>query len=135
MTDNEMLYQTAFRKKLEQLGIACRLENDGIYFCWQSLACCLRYSARNNLELRALRLATVAPTQLLQAYKSCNKLNTEFNWLKFSINKHNELECMVTSAVNADDVVEESLELLERLTQAVRSRDVQLSEGGVRPLC
>lgn len=127
MTDNRLLYQTAFKKKLEQVGVPFRLEKSNLYFNWTGINCCLNYKSDNSLQLCALKLSQFDADKMARAYVLCNKLNNEIKWLKFVVTKNNELACMVTTAVNADDVVEESLELLERMQQAVVQMKLQLS--------
>lgn len=133
MTNNKMLYQAAFIKKLEQLGVAWRVGNNCLCFLWQGLTCNLLYTANNSVELCALHLASFSKAQLPEAYALCSRLNNEINWLKLIINKQNELECRVMSAVNADDVVAETLELLERMLQvaAIVSRHLDVKRGEV----
>ena len=127
MTDNRLLYQTAFKKKLEQVGVPFRLEKSNLYFNWIGINCCLHYKSDNSLQLCGLKLSQFDADKMARAYVLCNKLNNEIKWLKFVVTKNNELACMVTTAVNADDVVEESLELLERMQQAVVQMKLQLS--------
>lgn len=127
MTDNRLLYLTAFKKKLEQVGVPFRLEKSDLYFDWMGINCCLIYQADNSVQLYALTLAQIAINKVARAYVLCNRLNNEIKWLKFVVTKNNELMCMVTSAINADDVVEECLELLERMQQAVLNLKQQLA--------
>lgn len=127
MTDNRLLYQTAFKKKLEQVGVPFRLEKSNLYFNWTGINCCLNYQPDNSLQLYGLKLSQIDAGKLARAYVLCNRLNNETKWLKFVVTKNNELACMVTSAINADDVVEECMELLERMQQAVLSLKQQLA--------
>ena len=126
MTDNRIIYQRTFTKKLEQVGVPFHLERDKIYFIWQGVNCCLVYSADNKLELHGRQVTSFAKQQLALAYGLCNELNKQINWLKFIVSKENELICTVTSAVNPDDVVEEALELLTLMQKAVSYARQQL---------
>lgn len=126
MNDNKIIYQTTFTKKLEQVGVPFHLEREKIYFTWKGVNCCLAYSADNKLELHGRQVTNFAKGQLQAAYGLCNELNKQINWLKFIISKENELICTVTSAVNPDDVVEETLELLTLMHKAVSYARQQL---------
>ena len=127
MTDNRLLYQTAFKKKLEQVGVPFRLEKSNLYFNWTGINCCLSYQPDNSLQLYGLKLSRIDAGKVARAYVLCNSFNNKIEWLKFVVTRDNELMCMVTSAVNADDVVTECLELLERMQQAVASLKQQLA--------
>lgn len=127
MTDNRLIYQATFKKKLEQIGVPFRLEKTNLYFNWKGINCCLRYEQDNSLQLYGLKLSQLAADKLARAYVLCNRFNNEIDWLKFVVTRDNELVCMVTSAVNADDVVTECLELLERMQQAVGQLKQQLA--------
>ena len=127
MADNKAIYKMTFKKKLEQVGVPFRLEQDKLYFMWKGVNCCLSFNADNGLQLYALHIMEFASEQLEEACLLCNELNKQINWLKFIISRRSELICMVSSAVNADDVVEDCLELLALMHKAVTLARRQLA--------
>lgn len=117
MTDNRLLYQTTFMKKLEQLGVNFTVTKNLVCFQWQAAAysfACKCAFAGNEVSILGTQPVSLP---LADAYKLCSELNNKINWLKFFAVKNGVLVCQVHTVLNADTAVDECLELLERMAQ------------------
>lgn len=117
MTDNRLLYQTTFIKKLEQLGVDFTVTKNLVCFQWQAAAysfACKCIFAGDEVNILGTQPISLP---LADAYKLCSELNNKINWLKFFAAKHGVLVCQVHTVLNADTAVDECLELLERMAQ------------------
>lgn len=131
MTDKKLIYQTAFIKKLEQLGIA--------YRCMEDNRLCFKYSgdkvksvsyevhfADSRVCLSAVELGSFTSATQARGFQLCSILNSELQWVKFVIDRRNKLLCQIDTVINADDAVEEIMELLERITTAIDEKIILL---------
>lgn len=117
VTDNRLLYQTTFMKKLEQLGVAFNVNKNLVCFMWQAPV--YTFFCKFIFEGNEVTLCGTQKILLpvADAYKLCSELNSKVNWLKFFVVKHNVMVCQVHTVLNADTAVDECLELLERMAQ------------------
>lgn len=124
MTDNRTIYQTAFTKKLEQLGIAYRLADKSVIcFSWGEAAASyeLRFTD-SRATLTAVNLGGFTAATLSQGYQLCARLNSEVKWLKFVIDRQGQLLGLVDTALNTDEAMEEIMELLARMSTALAEK-------------
>lgn len=140
MTDNRVIYQTAFMKKLEQLGIRYRLADKSV-ICFQwagGLSAALSYElsfVENRVTLTAVELGGFQIATLATGYQLCSILNSELQWVKFVIDRHNRLLCFIDTVLNLDDAVEEIMELLERIDRAVADNKLLLQAAQKQRAC
>ena len=140
MTDNRVIYQTAFMKKLEQLGIRYRLADKSV-ICFQwagGLSAALSYElsfVENRVTLTAVELGGFQIATLATGYQLCSILNSELQWVKFVIDRHNRLLCFIETVLNLDDAVEEIMELLERIDRAVADNKLLLQAAQKQRAC
>lgn len=124
MTYNRQAYQQSFVSKLEQLGISYQF-NDKAVLCFEwkteKSYCfpCEMIFADNRLSFKAKVISLLTETIFPDAYYYCGVLNNKINWLKVFIDKHRAVFCMVETELNADDVIDECAELLQRMESAV----------------
>lgn len=140
MTDNRFIYQTAFIKKLEQLGIRYRIaDKTVICFDWSGSApACISYElcfTENRAMLTAVDLGSFNASTLATGYQLCSILNSELQWVKFVIDRHNRLLCLIDTVLNLDDAVEEIMELLERIDRAVADNRLLLQAAQKQRAC
>lgn len=140
MTDNRVIYQTAFMKKLEQLGIRYRLADKSVIcFNWAGgLPAAFSYElsfVENRVTLTAVELGGFHAATLATGYQLCSILNSELQWVKFVIDRHNRLQCFIDTVLNSDDAVEEIMELLERIGTAVADNELLLQAAQKQCAC
>ena len=140
MTDNRFIYRTAFIKKLEQLGIRYRVADKAVIcFDWTGSALeCISYElcfTENRAMLTAVDLGSFNASTLATGYQLCSILNSELQWVKFVIDRHNRLLCFIDTVLNLDDAVEEIMELLERIDRAVADNRLLLQASQKQRAC
>ena len=140
MTDNRVIYRTAFIKKLEQLGIIYRVADKAVIcFDWAGSAPeHISYELRlteSRATLTAVDLGSFTASTLATGYQLCSILNSELQWVKFVIDRHNRLLCLIDTVLNPDDAVEEIMELLERLDRAVTENKLLLQAAQRQRAC
>ena len=131
MTDNRLLYQTTFMKKLEQLGVNFTVTKNLVCFQWQAAAssfACKCVFAGNEVNILGTQPISLA---LSEAYKLCSELNNKINWLKFLVTKQGVLVCQVHTVLNADTAADECLELLERMAQELSFANKMMANAAV----
>lgn len=131
MTDNRVIYQTAFIRKLEQLGIRYRLADKDVICFSLAGAATLPVSyelsfRENRATLVAMELGLFNAATLPAGYQLCSILNSELQWVKFIIDRSGRLLCVIETVLNSEDVVEEIMELLERIDRALADNELLL---------
>ena len=72
-----------------------------------------------SVSLRVFSIAKFKDDYLSYAYRFCNKMNVEYRWIKFYVDKDNELTAAMDAVINPETVGEECFEILARAVTIV----------------
>ena len=69
----------------------------------------------HTVAVRCFRLAHAKEDRFIDVLKICNELNNRFRWVKFAIDKDNDINIEIDCIVNEETAGEVVLELVQRL--------------------
>ena len=69
----------------------------------------------HTVAVRCFRLAHAKEDRFIDVLKICNELNNRFRWVKFAIDKDNDINLEIDCIVNEETAGEVVLELVQRL--------------------
>lgn len=69
----------------------------------------------HTVAVRCFRLAHVKEDRFIDVLKICNELNNRFRWVKFAIDKDNDINIEIDCIVNEETAGAVVLELVQRL--------------------
>lgn len=73
----------------------------------------------HTVAVRCFRLAHAKEDRFIDVLKICNELNNRFRWVKFVIDKDNDINVEIDCIVNEETAGEVVLELVQRLCSIV----------------
>lgn len=71
----------------------------------------------NDVALRCWSFGSVPDGKKANVLEACNKLNDEYRWVKFSIDKDNEICCAMDGLICEENAGEACLEFVQRMAQ------------------
>lgn len=72
-----------------------------------------------SVALRVFSIEKFAPAQLPQAYEFCNRMSTEYRWLRFYVDSDNELTAGMDAVITSENAGDVCSELLSRAVDIV----------------
>lgn len=110
-----------FYKKLQSEGYKCEAKDDNVITSSWTIGsgkitvACIFDDDNKSVRLVGMKYITITDNEWGSAVLRCNELNEQYRWVKFYVDKDNDILLQVDAVIQIDSCADVTFELLNRM--------------------